>query len=124
MQNKPFRAGPVALANAAADILNPGTTTGGVNCTAAPYNKLRLYIKKVTLVNKTAGAVTASLFIGATGGSAAGTEFLVSATSIPANTSIPYYCNSVPLETTDFLSGLAGASASITIEIEGEIGLA
>lgn len=121
--NKTFRFGPAALANAAANILSPGTTTGGVGSTAAPYDKLRIRLRHIRIVNKTGGAVTCSLFIGLTGGSAAGTEFAFSAYSIPANSFIDWY-GDVPLDTTDFLTGLASAAASLTIEAEGEIGLA
>jgi hypothetical protein len=123
MQMKPFRFGPVAVANAAANILNPGTTTGGVNCSAAPYDKLRIILTHIRIVNKTAGAVTFSGYIGATGGSAAGTEFLGTALSIAANSYVDWY-GRVPLDTTDFFSGLASAATSLTIEGEGEIGVA
>jgi hypothetical protein len=122
MQQKKFRFGPVALANAAANILNPGTTTGGTNCTAAPYDKLRIILTHIRIVNKTGGAVTFSLYIGATGGSAAGTEFMGTAVSVPANSYVDWY-GCLPLDTTDFLSGLASAAASLTIEGEGELGI-
>jgi hypothetical protein len=120
VQNKSFRTGPVAMANAAANILNGAVTalTGPVGIT---LTQPVLTVKKVTIVNKTAGSVNASLFIGATGGSAAGTEFLVSAYPVPANSYIERYCNT-RLESTDFLSGLASAATSLTIEIEGEVG--
>ena len=121
-QNKPFRFGPVALANAAANILNPGTTTGGVNCTAAPYDKLRILLTHVRIVNKTGGAVGATLYIGATGASAAGTEFAFNAYSIAANSYVDWY-GMVRLDTADFLTGLASAGTSLTFEAEGEIGV-
>ena len=113
--------GPAALANAAANVVNPPTVTGGTGLAGTNANTY-LLITHIKLVNKTAGAVTASLFIGATGGSAAGTEFWVSATSIPANSSIDWY-GRLRLEPADFLSGLAGAATSITFEAEGEIGV-
>ena len=123
-QNKSFRFGPVAMANSATNILNPGTTTGGVASTAAPYDKLRILLRHIRIVNKTAGAVTFSLYIGATGASAAGTEFMGTATSIPANSYVDFYPANVPLDTTDFLVGLASAATSLTIEGSGEIGIA
>lgn len=123
MQNKKFRFGPVALANAAANILNPGTTTGGVNATAAPYDKTRIILTHIRIVNKTAGAVTCTLFIGATGGSAAGTEFGFNGYSIPANSYVDWN-GSMPLDTPDFLTGLASAATSLTIQGEGEVGIA
>lgn len=119
MANAIFRSGPVAMANSAANILNGAVTalTGPVNLTL-PQPKL--LVTKVTIVNKTAGAVNASLFIGATGGSAAGTEYLVSATPVAANSQLQFYCKT-QLLSTDFLSGFASAATSLTIEIEGEV---
>ena len=67
--------------------------------------------------------MTASLYIGATGASAAGTEFLGTAISIPANSYLDWY-GRVPLDVADFLVGLASANTSLTIYGEGEIGVA
>lgn len=122
MQNKPVRFGPVALSNTlTTNILNPGTTTGGVGMPATSTN-LYFLIKHIRLVNKTAGAVTASLWIGATGANAAGTEFMVQGTSIAANSYLDWY-GVLPLDVADFLVGGAGAATSITFEAEGEVGL-
>jgi hypothetical protein len=115
MADKLFRFGPVALANAAANIFNPPTGAGGVGVTATnQYAK----ITHIRVVNKTAGAATFSLFIGATGGSAAGTEFMGSAKNVPANDSVDWN-GSVRLDIADFLTGLASAAATLTIEGEG-----
>lgn len=122
--NKPFRFGPVAMsATLTTNILNPGTTTGGVASTAAPYDKLFLLLRHIRIVNKTAGAVTASLWIGATGGNAAGTEFAFQATSVPANSYVEWF-GLLRLDTADFLVGGAGAGTSLSIEGEGELGVA
>lgn len=121
---KPFRFGPVALSNTlTTNILNPGTTTGGVASTSAPYDKLRIILTHIRIVNKTAGAVTFSLYIGATGANAAGTEFMGTARSVAANSSEDWY-GKVPLDTGDFLVGGASAATSLTIQGEGEIGVA
>lgn len=118
MQNRTFRAGPVAMSNAAANILNGGAAPTAVGFTApAPVTT----IKKITIVNKTGASVNASLFIGATAGSAAGTEYLFSAYPIPANSYVERFCNT-RMESADFLTGLASALTSLTIEIEGEYG--
>lgn len=120
-QNKIFRTGPVDLGAAAANILNCNITSlaGPVGITIGqPY----LLLKKITVVNKTGGAVTYSLFIGATGGSAAGTEYLASARSVAANSRDEINV-STRLDAADFLTGLASAGASLTIEIEGEVGI-
>lgn len=118
--NRAFRFGPVAVSNAVANILNPATIAGGVNSGAgATY----LLIRHIRIVNKTAGAVTFSGYIGATGASAAGTEFLGAALSIAANSYIDWY-GALRLDAADFFTGLASALTSLTIEGEGEIGVA
>lgn len=118
--NKAFRFGPVAVANAAGNLLNPPTASGGVNGgTSGQY----IVLRHIRIVNKTAGAVTFSGYIGATGGSAAGTEFIGTALSIPANSYHDWY-GAVRLDVADFLTGLASAATSLTITGEGEIGVA
>lgn len=123
MQQKPFRFGPLALTNAAANIVNPGTTAGGVNTTGSPNGNLRVILTHIRFVNKTAGAVTFSAYIGATGATAAGTEFIGTGLSVAANSAYDWY-GRVPLDIADFLVALASANTSITIEGEGEIGIA
>lgn len=122
MQKK-FRCGPVALGSSVADILNPGTTTGGVNCTSSPYNKLRVLINSIRATNKTGTPATLTLYVGATGGTATGTEIVYQKT-VKANDSEVIQFNGLPLDTTDFLTGLASAATTITLEIDGEIGVA
>lgn len=120
--NKAIRLGPVAVANAVGNLFNPPTLTGGVNppgTSTASYYVLR----HIRIVNKTAGAVTFSGYIGATGASAAGTEFLGTALSIAANSYVDWY-GMVRLDTADFLTGVASAATSLTIEAEGEMGIA
>ena len=120
--NKIVRFGPVPLsATLTTNILNPGTTTGGVGM---PSNSGNLYflIRHIRIVNKTAGAVTCSFWIGATGANAAGTEFLGNALSVAANSYIDWY-GQVRLDTSDFLVGGASAGTSLTFEAEGEVGV-
>lgn len=120
-QNKQCRFGPVAIAAAAGNLFNPPTLAGGVNPpagSAASYFILR----HIRIVNKSALAVPVSLWIGATGGSAAGTEFAFSAKSVPANDSVDWY-GAVRLDTADFLTGLAGTVTTLVISGEGEIGV-
>lgn len=118
--NSAFRSGPVAVANATGNLLNPPTLTGGVN--ANPPASTYLIIKHIRIVNKTAGAVNISLWIGATGGSAAGTEFAFQATPVPANSFLDWY-GYLRLDIADFLTGLASAAASLSFEAEGEMGV-
>jgi hypothetical protein len=121
--NKKIRFGPVALGAAAANILNPPTVSGGVGVAPATTNTYIL-LKHIRVVNKTAGAVSFTLFIGATGGSAAGTEFGGFGKSVPANDAIDMYFADFRLDVADFLTGLASAATSLTIEGEGELGAA
>lgn len=120
--NKIIRFGPVALGTTAANIVNPPTVSGGVGLAGTNANTY-VILRHIRIVNKTAAAVSASLFIGATGASVAGTEFMVSATSIPAYTPLDWY-GVLRLDTADFLTGFAGVATSLTFEAEGEIGIA
>lgn len=120
MQAKVFTFGPVALSNTlTTNILNGAITSlaGPVGFTATqPLIKLN----RVRIVNKTGGAVTFSLWKGATGANAAGTEFIGTAVSIPANTGQDFY-GPWYFSSTDFLVGGASAATSLTIEGSGEI---
>lgn len=100
--------GPAYLANAATDIYAPPAAT------------IYTAIRQIHLANKTGAAVTAALYVGATGGSAGGTEILPTV-SIPANSVYDmYFSPALKLLSTEFLSGLAGAANSITITVIGE----
>lgn len=120
--NKNVRFGPIAVANAVGNLFNPPTLTGGVNPPAGSTNSYFI-LRHIRIVNKTGGAVNFSGYIGATGGSAAGTEFLGNALPVPANSYVDWY-GMVRLDTADFLTGVASAATSLTIEGEGEMGVA
>lgn len=119
--NKAFRFGPVALSNTlTTNVLNPPTATGGVNAgSSAQY----IILRHIRIVNKTAGAVTFSLWLGATGANAAGTEVVGIGTSVAANSYFDWY-GAMRLDAADFLVGGASALTSLTIQGEGEIGVA
>jgi len=119
--NKILRFGPVALGTSAANIINPPTLTGGTGLAGTNTNTY-VVLKHIRIVNKTASAATFSLYIGATGASAAGTEFMGNATSVAANSYVDWY-GQVRLDVADFLTGLASAGTTLTIEGEGEIGV-
>ena len=120
MQNKKFRFGPVALPNAVANLLNPPTATGGVNGGSSPQY---IILRHLRIVNKTASAATFTLYLGATGGSAAGTEVVGFGKSVAANDYEDWY-GELRIDSVDFLTGLASAAATLTIQGEGEIGVA
>jgi hypothetical protein len=120
--NKTFRFGPVIMsATLTTNILNPTITSlaGPVGYTQTqPY----LIIRHIRIVNKTGSAATFSLWLGATGGNAAGTEIIGQGLSVAANTSYDWY-GTLRLDAADFLVGGAGTGSALTIEGEGEIGL-
>jgi len=120
MQNKPIRFGPIAVPNAIGNLFNPPTLAGGVN---VPGTATYVIIRHLRILNKTAGPVNFSGYIGATGGSAAGTEFIGTLKAIPANDHIDWY-GAVRLDIADFFTGVASAITSLVIEGEGEIGVA
>ena len=110
-------AGPVAMsATLTTNIYNPPTTSGGVGNGLTPYAILR----NIHIVNKTAGAVTFSLWIGATGGNAAGTE-LFNAYSVAAQGTYDWY-GAIRMDIADFLVGGASAGTSLAITVSGEVG--
>jgi len=119
--NKTFRFGPVAMsATLTTNILNPPAASGGVN---AGSSGQYIILRHIRIVNKTAGAVTFSLWLGATGANAAGTEVIGQGRSVAANSYEDWY-GMLRLDAADFLVGGASAGTSLSIEGEGEIGVA
>ena len=119
--NKTFTFGPLALTTTlTTNILNPDATSGGVN-----DNSTGLYItlKHVRIVNKTGGAVTFSLWKGASAGNVAGTEVIGQGLSIAANAAFDWY-GTMRFDVADFLVGGASANTSLSIQGEGEVGVA
>jgi len=123
MQLKPFRLGPIALTTTlTTNILNPATASGGTNAgSSAQY----ILLKHIRIVNKTGSAATVSLWIGATGANAAGTEFAWQATSCPANSFLDWFAGApgLRLDSADFLVGGSGTATALSIQAEGEIGV-
>jgi hypothetical protein len=119
-QNKVFRFGPLALTTTlTTNILNPPTATGGTNGgSSAQY----IVLKHVRFVSKTTAASTASLWLGATTANAAGTEIIVSGTTVAANSYLDWY-GLLRLDSADFLVGGSNTATALSIEGEGEIGV-
>lgn len=124
MQNKIVTLGPQAIANAAADLWSPPTLTGGTNvpenCTKSFY-----IIRKIRVTNKTSSSATFTLYKGLTGGSAAGTEIVGGATTVAANSVHDWQglLRLDSLDTNKFISGVASAATTLTIEAEAEMGI-
>jgi hypothetical protein len=127
MRGKPFRFGPMHLGTGVTDILSPPTLTAGVlNGGAFPsgaYAAARIVLTHIRVVNPDAGGCPISLFIGASGASASGTEFAWSVNPVLGNSYLDWN-GACPLDVTDFLTGFAGVLGGLTIEGEGEIFIA
>lgn len=118
--NKIVNIEPIAIGTSAANLLNCalGSLTGPVGFSLTqPW----LNIKHIRLNNKTGAAITVTLYKGATGASAAGTEFAFAAVSVPANQSLDYNSPGTPFYSTDFLTGIASATG-VTMNVEAEVG--
>lgn len=101
-------AGPAYLASSATDVYTP------------PASTIYTVINQIHIGNVTGGAVTYTLYVGATGGSAGGTE-IAKAVSVAANSNSDlYFSPGLKMVSTDFLSGLASAGSSLTITIMGQ----
>lgn len=120
-QNKILNIEPIAVPNAVGNLLNSGITSlaGPVGYTQTqPY----LIIKHMRVNNKTSSPVSLTLYKGATGGSAAGTEFGFVNVSVPANSGLDWY-GQARFDSADFLTGVAGAATSLVLNIDAEIGV-
>lgn len=120
--NKLENFGPVALtAVLTTNIIAPAAA----GAAAAGYTATATYIvlRHIRIVNKTGVAHNFSLFKGATGANAAGSEVVGIAKNVPANDAVDWY-GSMRLEGANgFLVGGADAGAALTLQAEGEVGL-
>lgn len=99
--------GPVALSSTlTTNVYNQGS--------ALIYD----IIRHIHIANKTGSAATFSLWLGATGANAAGTE-LFTAVSVAANSVYDWY-GALKMASTDFLVGGAGTATALTLTAEGE----
>lgn len=118
---KPFRFGPIALTTTlTTDLLNPPAASGGVN---AGSSGQFIILKHIRVVNKTGSAASFSLWLGATGANAAGTEVVGTGLSVAANSAYDWY-GMLRIDVADFLVGGASTGTALTISGEGTIGVA
>ena len=118
--NKILDIPPVHLPDAAGNILNGalGSLTGPVGFTATqPY----IIVKHMRITNKDSSPHVVTLYKGATGGSAGGTEFAFNGLSLAAKSYEDWY-GQARFDAADFLTGLADAANVVTINIDAEIG--
>ena len=119
MADKLFRLGPVAMSSTLTTNILKGPVQAAAG-TGIGAQDIYMVIRHVRIVNKTAGAVTFSLWLGATGGNAAGTEIIGNAQSVAANSSYDWY-GALRMDAADYLVGGASAATSLTIEGEGAL---
>lgn len=118
--NKVFNLGPVALTTTmTTNILNPAAASGGVNGGSSGQY---IVLRHIRILNKGAAA-TFSLWRGATGANAAGTEVVGTAQSVAANSAYDWY-GAMRFDTTDFLVGGSDTATRLTLQAEGEVGVA
>lgn len=120
-QNKLINIQPIALTTTlTTNLINTAITslTGPTGITATqPY----LIIRHIRILNKTGSAATFSLWKGATGANAAGTEVIGTGYSVAANSAFDWY-GILRLDSTDFLVGGSNTATALTLSAEGEIG--
>jgi len=117
--NKLITLGPTTVANAVGNLAAPAAAGAGAVGHTATADVL--LVKRIRIVNRTAGAVAVSLFVGATGAGAAGTEFAFSATPVPANSYLEWFGMKRLEGANGFLTGLAAAATSLTFEADAEV---
>jgi len=102
--------GPLALLT----VLTTNIFQGGFGGSAVTFDVIR----HIHIVNKTGAAATFSLWLGASGANAAGTE-IFNGHSIPANSTFDYYC-ALRLDSTIFLVGGSNTATALTLILELE----
>lgn len=106
MSGTPHRYGPSFISNSVANIYTP------------PASTIYQVIRHIHIANKTGTAATFTLYIGATGGSASGTE-LFKDVSVAANGYVEYYPDH-NMMSTDFLTGVSGTASALVIVVDTE----
>lgn len=101
-------AGPAYVAASATNIYVPSS--------ALIYG----VVKHIRLVNKDSAARTVTLYVGATGGSAGGTEILKDWSIAVAGEKDMYFPAGLKLLSTDFLTGLASSASAVTVTVMGD----
>jgi hypothetical protein len=119
--NKTIALGPVSVPATIGNLVNPPTVSGGTGL-AGTNVATYIIVRQIVLTNATSGSVTVSLYKGASGGNASGTEVFTNATPIPPNSS-SFFNVLLRLETTDYLTGIASSGSSVTFSGGGEIGI-
>lgn len=113
---------PAFVPASAGNLLNCGITSLA-GPTGYTQTQPFIVVLHVRITNNDTVQHTVSLYKGATGGSAAGTEFAFTSAVVNANDSIDWF-GKQRFDATDFLTGKADAASKLTIEIDAEMGVA
>lgn len=121
MQAKKLNIPSAYLPVAAGNLLNCNVSSlaGPVGFT---MTQAFLLVTHIRLDNSDNVPHVCSLYKGATGGSAGGTQFAFAAVSVPANSWVDWY-GEARFDAADFLSGIADLGSKVIINIDAEIGL-
>ena len=101
-------AGPAYIASSATNIYTP------------PASTMYIVIKHIHIANKDSSARTFSLYVGATGGSAGGTEIAKDVSVAVADTKDYYFSPGLVMKSTDFLTGIASSASTLVITVMGD----
>lgn len=109
MANKAFIDGPAYVASAAADLYSPSS---GITAK----------VRHIHLTNKDSSARTVSVYLGATGGSAGGTELLKDKSIAIADTYDLYFpAGLLVVGGSTYISAVASAASAIVATITGDL---
>lgn len=108
MAGKAFKDGPEYVASSATNVYVPSANT-------------QARIRHIHLVNKDSSTRTVTLYVGATGGSAGGTEILKDKSIAVGDVYDLYFPAGLVLTASDFLTGIASAATAVTITTSGEL---
>lgn len=108
MAGKAFKDGPEYVANSATNIYVPSANTVA-------------RIRHIHLTNKDSSARTVTLYVGATGGSAGGTEILKDKSIAVGDTYDLYFPAGLLLTASDFLTGICSAASAVVVTTSGEL---
>jgi hypothetical protein len=132
--NKTIRIGPIQLGTTTTtNLFNPPTLTGGTNPPALSTASY-VILRHIRVSNNTTGALQFATWVGSTGVNTTATAgpfpgiasagTLTNGVSVAANSYVDWY-GILRMDTADFLVGGALTSAvGLTLEAEGEIGVA
>lgn len=101
-------ASPAYIGNSAANIYTP------------PNAAVDTLIRQIHVANKDSSPRTFSLYVGATGGSAGGTEIAKDVSVAVGGYVDLHFPGGLRLSSTQFLSGIASAASALVITVMGE----